>query len=140
MKIKTSTIQQSLQYGVVNLKIISDSPALDAEILLSYVLKKSRAFLFTYPEKKLTKTQWQKYKKLIARRAKHEPIAYITLRKEFYGLNFYVDKQDLIPRYKTEVLIEKILIYLQKTKQQISNNIKTVYGTGYMFLPSPEKE
>ncbi|MEW6407954.1 MAG: HemK/PrmC family methyltransferase [Patescibacteria group bacterium] len=123
-------IEQALKYGSTILKNKSDSSALDAEILLSYVLKKSRTFLFTYPEKKLTKTQWQKYKKLIARCAKYEPIAYITRRKEFYGLDFYVDKRVLIPRPKTEELVEKILTYLQKTKHQMSNIKICDVGTG----------
>jgi len=110
------TLQQSLQYGTTILEKTSESPALDAEILLSFVLKKDRVFLFTYPEKKLNTRQWRQYKKLISRRKKHEPIAYITHHKEFYGLDFYVDCRVLIPRPETEKLVEKIINFLKDKK------------------------
>lgn len=109
------TLQQALKYGTAILKKTSESSILDAEILLSFVLKKDRVFLFTYRGKKLKAWQWQKYKKLIFRRKKHEPIAYITHHKEFYGLDFYVDKRVLIPRPETEKLVEKTINFV-KTK------------------------
>jgi len=88
---------------------IKKTTALDAEVLLSHTLNKPKSFLYTYPEKKLTQAQVRKYKSLISRRAKHEPVAYITGHKEFYGLDFYVNQHTLIPRPETEALVEKII-------------------------------
>jgi len=85
------------------------NPHLDAEILLSHTLKKSREYLLTYPEKKLTKNQVSSFNFQISRRAKGEPIAYITGHKQFHGLNFYVDKNVLIPRPETELMIDETL-------------------------------
>jgi len=66
------------------------SPALDAEILLSFALKKPKEFLYAHSEKKLTARQRNQFKKLIARRAKHEPVAYIIGYKEFFGLRIFL--------------------------------------------------
>lgn len=82
---------------------------LDADILLSHVLKKPREFIYAHPEHELSKKQRKKYLELIARRKKLEPIAYIIREKEFFGLPFYVDKNVLIPRPDTEILVERIL-------------------------------
>jgi release factor glutamine methyltransferase len=101
------TIQKSL---ISAIKIFQKnkilSPTLDAEVLLSFVIKKPKEFLYAHSEKKLTAAQISKFKKLIIHRAKHEPVAYITGRKYFYGLDFFVDKNVLIPRPETETLVE----------------------------------
>ena len=100
------TINEALKWGAKKIK--SDSAFLDADILLSYTIKKPKEFLFAHPDKKITKTQLTKYKSFINRRAKHEPIAYITGHKEFYGYDFLVSPDVLIPRPETETLIEQI--------------------------------
>ena len=71
---------------------------LDAELLLSCALKKTKEYLFSYPEKKLSLRQWEKFKNLARRRKTGMPIAYLVGKKEFFGLDFYVDKNVLIPR------------------------------------------
>lgn len=82
-----------------------NSAILDAELLLSCVLKKPREFLFTYPDFELNKKQIEKYKSLIKKRSTHYPIAYILGYKEFYNLKFLVNENVLIPRPETELLI-----------------------------------
>jgi len=94
-----------------------NTPALDTEILLCSAIHKSRAFLFTHPEFELSDKQLKKFKLMIQRRLNREPIAYITNKKEFYGREFYVDKSVLIPRPKTEAIIEN-------SKLKITNLIK----------------
>ncbi|MFH1536756.1 MAG: peptide chain release factor N(5)-glutamine methyltransferase [Patescibacteria group bacterium] len=84
---------------------------LDTEIILGFALNKSREFLYSHPEYELTSSQYKKFQQLIKRRLKGEPIAYITGHKEFYGLNFIVDNNVLIPRPDTEIIIDEILRY-----------------------------
>ncbi len=103
-------IHQALKWAAKELgdkKIFS--AFLDAEVLLSKVIRKDKAFLYSHPEYKLSKNQESKFRKYILRRAKREPIAYIIQQKEFYGLDFYVNKNVLIPRPETEILVEEAL-------------------------------
>jgi release factor glutamine methyltransferase len=123
-------INQALKQAIIHLKNISKTPSLDAEVLLSFVLKKDRAYLFAHLDKELTKTQHSRYKKLISRRKKCEPVAYITNHKEFYGLDFYVNKNVLIPRPETELAVETVLDIINVKKKRSNNlNIADV-GTG----------
>ncbi len=108
-KNKIQSIKKILSESEINLKHISSSPALDTEVLLRHVLKKNKAFLFTHPEYILKKSEQKKFEHMLARRKQHEPIAYILGKKEFYGRNFFVDKTVLIPRPRTEHLIEEAL-------------------------------
>lgn len=84
-----------------------DSPALDAEILLDHAAKRTKEELIINPKRKLSARQFKKFKNLIARRAKHEPVAYILGEKEFFGLKFKVNRSVLIPRPETELLVEE---------------------------------
>src|SRR3989344_8889405 len=82
-------------------KILADSASLDADVLLSFVFKKTKEYLFAYPEKKLNKQQEIQFKKCIQKRLRYTPIAYIVGVKEFYGRDFKVNKNVLIPRPDT---------------------------------------
>ncbi len=86
-----------------------ESPLLDAEILLAFVLKKTREFLLTYPDKKLNKLQATKYQLITKKRLDGHPIAYLTGHKEFYGLDFIVNKHTLVPRPETELIVDEAL-------------------------------
>ena len=79
---------------------------LDAEVLLSYVLKKDRAYIVSHPEDKLSPTQLITFNHYISLRAKHFPLAYIIGYKEFYGLNFFVTPAVLVPRPESEQLVD----------------------------------
>ncbi len=118
-----------IKHAVINaekLLIDSSSPKLDTEILLAHLLNKSCAYLMAHGEKELSAEQQQQYDDLIARRAGGEPIAYIIGYKEFWSLKFVVNKDVLIPRPDTELLVEYIL--QQYNKQ---HNIRLLeLGTG----------
>ena len=85
-----TTIQQALQTAATKFSRTSHTASLDAEVLLSFVLKKPKTFLYTNPEKELTRSQRERFGRLVARRARRVPIAYLTNHKEFYGLDFFV--------------------------------------------------
>jgi len=106
------------------------NPALEAEILLSHILKKNREFLFTHPEKELTAGQVKNYKKLIVRRSAGEPIAYLTGQKEFYDLNFFVNKNVLIPRPETELMVEEAVSLISQISYRKSPHVIVDVGTG----------
>ncbi len=87
---------------------------LDAELLLVHSLGfKNRVELYIHHDKPLTDEEVEAYRQLIIRRAKGEPVAYITGKKEFYGLTFRVGKGVLIPRPETELLVDVVLSYLK---------------------------
>lgn len=79
---------------------------LEAEILLAHVLKRDRAWLHAHGEKVFSAQFSVHFKKLIARRRKHEPIAYILGEKEFYGRQLKMTRGVLIPRPETELLVD----------------------------------
>lgn len=104
------TVKHALTWAINKLKAKKITSAdLDAEVLLSHTLKKSREYLFTHPEASLSTYQLKSFRNLIARRGKHEPVAYLTSHKEFYGLDFIVNKSVLIPRPETENLVEAVI-------------------------------
>ena len=83
------------------------SNRIDSEIILSYIMGVSREKLLI-DEKDINENKIRKFKYLILRRSKNEPIAYITKNKEFRSTNFFVNKNSLIPRPETELLIDPI--------------------------------
>jgi len=95
------------------------NPQLDSEILLSNSIKKNKKHIVLNPKELLNLEQSRKFKKLIERRKKGEPIAYIINKKEFWKNEFYVNKDVLIPRPDTELIIEQVLkIYSKETQLQ----------------------
>ena len=87
-------------------KIISHR--IDSEVILSYILKISREKLLI-KEDKVCNENIIKFRSLISRRLKQEPVAYIIGKKEFRSEDFFVDKKSLIPRPETELLIDPIV-------------------------------
>ncbi|MGI6641124.1 MAG: peptide chain release factor N(5)-glutamine methyltransferase [Limnochordia bacterium] len=85
------------------------SARLDAELLLGHVLEMSRIDLYLNLDKPLTSKEVDAYRECIGRRARREPVAYITGTKEFYSLPFFVTPAVLIPRPETELLVEKVV-------------------------------
>lgn len=87
----------------------SDSPALDAAVLLCHVLAKPRSYLLTWPDKTLEEPALVSLNALLARRMAGEPIAYIIGEREFWSLPLKVSPSTLIPRPDTERLVELAL-------------------------------
>lgn len=105
------TVDQALKNAIITLtnnKSI-ETPRLDAEVLLCYVLKCDRIHLVINKDKALTEDENDTYLSYIERRSTNEPISYITGIKEFMSLDFNVSKGVLIPRPDTEILVEKLI-------------------------------
>ena len=90
-----------------------DSPRLSAEWLLCYVLGIKRIELYTQFNKVVGQEQLLQLHELVKRAGTHEPIAYLTGKKEFYSLEFEITKDCLIPRPETEILVERAIEFLR---------------------------
>lgn len=100
---------QALREATVRLRATSDSPRVDAELLLMHVLESSRAGLLAYPERSLTSAQAARYEALVNDRVSGYPLPHLTGEVEFYGLKLEVTPEVLIPRPETELLVELAL-------------------------------
>ena len=101
-----NSIQTSLEYAFKTLQALSDTAQLDSEILLCHVLDKNRAYLRTWPERKLNREQIIEFQQLVKKRETGLPIAYLVGKKEFWSREFFINQHVLIPRPETELLIE----------------------------------
>ena len=105
---------ETLNFGSNKLKLKNiSSHILDSELLLSFTLNLPREKILTNLNKKIKKQKFNIYKRLLSRREKNEPIAYIIKKKEFWRNIFYVNKNVLIPRPETELIVEEVLKVLK---------------------------
>ena len=109
-------ISELLQSGSNVLKLSKiETHQLDSELVLSNLLKKQRENLIIDLNQKVSETTVLNFEKLINRRAKREPLAYILRNKEFWSKDFLVNRNTLIPRPETELLCENIIkIFINK--------------------------
>ncbi len=106
-------IKEALSLANIELESFS-SKQLDARILLGYALNITQETLLINYNKPITKNEEFRFFQYIKRRKSFEPIAYIIENKEFYGINFFVDKNVLIPRPDTEILVDEIILEYKK--------------------------
>lgn len=109
-----------------------ESPRLDAEVLLSHVLKKERIYLYVHFDQPLEAAELAAYKELIKQRVKHVPVAYLLGQKEFMGLTFKVTPATLIPRPDTEILVQAAVERLRGREKVSFADIGT--GSGAICL------
>tara|TARA_B100000575_G_scaffold276452_1_gene261904 strand:- start:668 stop:1507 length:840 start_codon:yes stop_codon:yes gene_type:complete len=115
------------------------SHILDSELLLSKTLNKSREEILVNLDRKLKKCNILKFKKYLVRRSKNEPMAYILGEKEFWSKKFNVNRDTLIPRPETELLVEKLSLILKEKKNSILD-IGTGSGCIILSLLSSMKQ
>ncbi len=109
-------------------------PRLEAELLIGFAFKLKRVEVYTQFERPLQEEELQAFKILLKRRAAHEPLAYITGTKEFYGLNFRVTSAVLIPRPETELIVD-LALNLLLTKNPESFRILDIgVGSGCILI------
>jgi len=106
---------------------------LDSEILVSHLINIPRESIYSKLKENLPSNKTEKLKRLVSRRVKKEPIAYILNNKEFWSTNFYVDRSVLIPRPETEVLIDLILSQINN-KNNYLNILDIGTGSGCILI------
>ncbi len=126
------TIKQIIQIVISKLENYSDTPDLDARIIVSSIFNiKSNNLILRY-ENILNDLQIKKILQMTDERIDNTPVAYIIGKKEFYGREFFVNQDVLIPRPETEILIEKIL-EINKT-DKVKNIVDIGTGSGCISI------
>jgi release factor glutamine methyltransferase len=130
------TVEQTLKLGIATLASRSDSPALDAEVLLSTVLGITRPALIVRAAEPVDEELEQAYRELISRRAGGVPVAYLTGRREFWSLPLKITPAVLVPRHETELLVELALRALPKSEARTVLDLGTGSGAIALALAS----
>lgn len=99
-----------------------ESPRVEAELLLAFLLQRERLYLYLHGEEELSARLAEDYLDTVRRRGTGEPLAYITGIKEFMGLNFRVERGTLIPRPETEHLVEGVINWFNEFLPQPKND------------------
>jgi release factor glutamine methyltransferase len=126
-----TTVKQ-LQGYACQLDGMSDSAALDTELLLCYCLDKPRSYLRAWPEADVDGSQLMQFQSLFNRRLKGEPVAHLIGERGFWSLDLKVNASTLIPRPETELLVELALDFLGSNSR--ANVLDLGTGTGAIAL------
>jgi len=111
----------------------SETPFLDASILLSFILNISKEkLLASYPDL-INDSDFAAFINILKKRVKNTPVSYLLNQKEFFGLNFYVDESVLVPRPDSETLVEKALDIIAKS-DCIKNVLDLCTGSGALGI------
>jgi release factor glutamine methyltransferase len=128
---KPQTVSATLARGIVQLAKASETPRLDAQILLAFTLGREREWLLTHGESYLSRAQAERFEALCEKRITGMPVAYITGFAGFYKREFAVNEHVLIPRPETEHLVEDALAFLQsKIDPALPMKLFTVFEAG----------
>ena len=111
-----------------------DQAVLDAELLLGFCLEKSRVELFLAANVEVDERKEREFLTFLARRAGHEPTAYILGEKEFWSLPFLVTPAVLIPRPETEFLLEAVLAEIRNGQWQLGPVLDLCCGSGVVGI------
>ena len=98
-------IDEALVEAIKLLEPVSDSPRLDAELLLARSLDVARSYLFAYPEETMDAAAARRFRDVIEKRTEGMPMAYITGEKEFWSMTLMVNPATLVPRPDTEMSV-----------------------------------
>lgn len=116
------------------LDVVSGSGRVDAEVLLAFVLQKSKTWLYTWPEFEPSEEQQRQLAALVERRLQGEPVAYLTGLREFWSLQLEVSRETLIPRPDTELLVELVIELLAARSDEPLDIVDLGTGTGAIAL------
>ncbi len=124
------TVGAALQAAATAIAPVSESPRLEAQVLLGHLLGVERAALLAHPERPLTPDQAAGFEGLVSRRASGVPLPYLTGRRAFYHHDFLVTPDVLIPRPETEHLVEAALAWARRRSPDGSGLTLVDVGTG----------
>lgn len=102
----------------------------DLDLIVANELSEDRSFVISYPDFKLDFFKKNKIEKKLKKRAKGVPLAYLQKNKEFYGRDFFVNENVLIPRPETELIIESIMQKVKENDKSFKNFLVLDIGTG----------
>ncbi len=122
----------ALAAGAKLLAAISETPRLDAELLLAFATRRARSAVLASPERTLDAAGAERFAALLARRARGEPLAYLTEEREFFSLPLAVSSDVLIPRAETELLVELALAAVASVQRPAVLDVGT--GSGAIAL------
>ena len=123
------TLGTALQQGTALLeKAALPVPRLTAEVLLCHALRAERAYLYAHSNDELTELAWIHYGRYLDERLQGKPTQYITHKQEFFGRDFYVNSDVLIPRPETEHLVETAVAYAKRVKPATIVDVGTGSG------------
>jgi release factor glutamine methyltransferase len=130
------TIGTLLAWAVRALTTATDTPLLDAELLLAFVTGRPRASVLAFPERSVRTAQADEFERLVDRRVRGEPLAYLVRAQEFYSLPLRVTPAVLIPRPETELLVEEALARLPPGTNRAVLDLATGSGAIALALKS----
>ena len=102
-------IDNAIRWATQRIEACSESARLDAELLLSHCLDKPRSYLYSWPERELSESCWQRFQNLVQQRLQPLPIAYLLGTREFFSMEYATTPAALVPRPETELLVELAL-------------------------------
>ena len=111
-------LKDLLQESIARINSFSDTPQLDAQVLLAHVIQKPRAWVIAHPEYDVTEKEKNQIDLALQKLEAGEPLPYILGKWEFFGLEFDITKDVLIPRPETELLVEKAIAWLQVSPER----------------------
>ena len=103
---------------VTRLELFGDTPQLDAQVLLAHILQKPRSWVMAHPEQSVTNDQELQVESALIKLEGGEPLPYVLGKWGFFGLEFDITKDVLIPRPETELLVEKAINWLKAAPER----------------------
>ena len=110
----SASVAEILKNVAARLEAVSESPRLDAEILLGRAVDMPRSYFFAHPEDVPDDGALERLEQSVARRLAGEPMAYITGSKEFWSMELLVTPATLVPRPETEILVDRALMHIPR--------------------------
>jgi release factor glutamine methyltransferase len=135
-----NSIKSLLLEAIKRLDEISDSPRLDAEILLAHCLDKNRSHLHTWPEREISASEYSCFKSALEQRCLDYPVAYILGYKSFWTFELIVTPDVLIPRPETELLVEVALEKIESIQAPKILDLGTGSGAIALALASERSD
>lgn len=129
------TIQENLNHTIQILKENKiKEPVLKARLLLCYMLEVEKEYLIIHSDEQMEHQSEEQYEKMVQKLIEGYPLQYITHHQEFMKLDFYVDENVLIPRADTEMLVEEVIAYAKKQKEEKIRILDLCTGSGAIAI------